>query len=159
MLSLETGLENTILRKRAEEVSAIDDGIRKLITDMKISMKKEKGIGLAAPQVGMSKRVIVVTLGKQVLGMINPEIVSFSAECVVSEEGCLSLPGEFGNVSRAKRVVVKYQDENGKQEERELSDLDARVVQHEIDHLNGILFADRVIAGSMTYENVSFPKI
>ncbi|QQS59747.1 peptide deformylase [Candidatus Peregrinibacteria bacterium] len=158
-LALQTGLKNTILRKRSEEVSQVNNDIQKLILNMKTSMKKEKGIGLAAPQVGVNKRIIIATVGDEVLGMVNPKILSFSAECAVEEEGCLSLPGEFGKVSRAKRVLLQYLDENGRQQQRELNNLDARVVQHEIDHLNGILFADRVLPGSLTQEDILSPKI
>jgi peptide deformylase len=140
-----TGETNQVLRGTAKPVEQVDEFILELAENMFQTMEKEKGIGLAAPQVGVDKRVIVVMLGKETILMVNPEILSFSAECAVDEEGCLSLPEKFGKVSRAKRIVVRYIDEKGKQQQKELSDLDARVVQHEIDHLNGVLFTDRLV--------------
>jgi peptide deformylase len=140
-----TGEKNQILRGTAKPVEVVDDLILELAENMFETMKKEKGIGLAAPQVGVNKRVIIATLGEKPHLMVNPEITSFSAECAIDEEGCLSLPEQFGKVSRAKRIIVRYLDEKGKKKEEELSDLDARVVQHEIDHLNGILFTDRLM--------------
>jgi peptide deformylase len=140
-----TGIENEVLRKVAEPVEVVTDDIRKLGRQMRQSMKEHKGIGLAAPQVGVSKRVILVTLGEKLHLMINPEITSFSADCKTDEEGCLSLPGEFGKVSRPRAITVKYLDEEGSEQVKNLTELDARVVQHEIDHLNGVLFADRLV--------------
>ncbi len=149
-----TGEKNKVLRGTAVPVEKVDDEIIDLADKMFEAMQ-EKGIGLAAPQVGVPKRVILVTLGKKVHLMVNPEILSFSAECEIEEEGCLSLPNQFGKVSRAKRVVVKYLDVNGQEQEREVSDLDARVVQHEIDHLNGVLFTDRLISKKINMQSSS----
>lgn len=140
-----TGENTEVLREVAKPVETVDASIRKLGREMRATMHAEKGIGLAAPQVGVSKRVIIATIGDKVVLMVNPEIRSFSMECEVGEEGCLSLPGQFGNVSRAKWVKLRYLDEKGVPVECELSKLDARVVQHEIDHLNGVLFVDRLI--------------
>lgn len=140
-----TGEKNKVLRESAKPVEVVDDSILELAEDMLETMNKEKGIGLAAPQVGVDKRVIIATLGEEAYLMVNPEITSFSAECAVDEEGCLSLPEQFGKVSRSKRIMVEYLDERGKKQQKELSDLDARVVQHEIDHLNGVLFTDRLV--------------
>jgi len=142
-MKIYTGETNSTLRKTAQKVERVDNDVRVLAEKMTETMRTEKGIGLAAPQVGVNKRVIIATLEKEARLLVNPEILSFSAECTEDEEGCLSLPEQFGKVSRSKRIVVQYLDEHGKQHEEELSDLDARIVQHEIDHLNGILFTDR----------------
>lgn len=144
--SLQTGENNPILRATAEEVPVVNDETRELIRQMKRMMKKEKGVGLAAPQAGVGKRVILVTIGKKVVSMINPVITSFSVDSEYEEEGCLSVPGVFDQVERASTIAVAYLDENGEEQERELSHFDARVVQHEIDHLNGVLFTDRLVS-------------
>ena len=143
----------TVLRKPAEPVSEIDEEIQKLIDDMAETMFAAPGAGLAAPQVGVSKRVIVIQSledpsGKDFLALINPEIVSTEGKAV-TEEGCLSvLPGfrdEFRQgVPRAERVVVRALDREGKPIEIKGVGLMARVLQHEIDHLDGLLYIDRL---------------
>lgn len=143
-----TGKDTDVLRTVAEPVERVDDAILRLAGEMQKTMKAEKGVGLAAPQVGVSKRVILATIDEVVTLMVNPEILSFSAETEICEEGCLSLPGEWGNVSRAKRIKLKYLNEDGEQVQTELVGLNARVVQHEIDHLNGVLFVDRLVTKS-----------
>lgn len=143
-MKIYTGENNEILRKTAEEIEEITADIKNLARSMKKAMKKEKGIGLAAPQVGVHKRLILVIIGKKEMFMVNPKILSFSAECNTDEEGCLSVPGKFDNVSRSTRISVKYKDLEGNEFEQEFNGLDARVVQHEVDHLNGVLFTDRV---------------
>lgn len=143
-LPVVTGKNTEVLRTVAEPVETVTPEIIALGETMKATMKKEKGIGIAAPQLGVSKRLIIATLAEAPTLLINPEIISFSAETCTEEEGCLSLPGEFGKVTRAKRVKVRYLDESGAFVERELLGLDARVVLHEIDHLNGVLFTDRL---------------
>lgn len=140
-----TGEDNQVLRGKAEEVETVTKDILELADKMRKTMKKEKGIGLAAPQVGVSKRVIIAMIGSEEVLMMNPQILSFSAECKVDEEGCLSLPEEFGNVSRPVRITVEFLDEKGLKQEWTLNGLDARVVQHEVDHLNGVLFTDRLV--------------
>lgn len=156
-LILETGVDNEILRKVSTPVDKVDKHIAQFIEDMKVSMHDEKGIGLAAPQVGHNIRVIVVMLDCQsknpsVLGMVNPEITYFSEEKEYGEEGCLSVPGFFDNVWRSKEVIVKYLDQKGREQMLRLEGLNARVVQHEIDHLNGILFVDRLDEGPQNGE-------
>ena len=143
-MKIEKGTENTILRQVATEITEITEDIRLLAEKMQKVMHAEKGIGLAAPQIGHSIRLIVATIEGHDLFLINPEIKSFSAECKEDEEGCLSLPGDFFLVSRAKKIAVEFLDLDGKKHLLHLRDLDARVIQHEIDHLNGILFVDRV---------------
>jgi len=133
-----------ILRRKAESVDSVDDDIRDLIENMLDVIYVEDGVGLAAPQVGVSKRVIVVDDGKDGVGLINPEIVKKSSETDTMEEGCLSLPGIRLNISRPVRITVKGLDENGDSVELQADGLLAKVIQHEIDHLNGILIINHV---------------
>lgn len=137
------------LRKKNETVTVIDDSIKQLIADMLETMRNAKGVGLAAPQVGVNKRVIIVDTSagetpSSLYKMINPEILQLSGEPDVSEEGCLSVPGEYELVARPSNAVVKYLDENGVEHTREVEGFLARAIQHEIDHLNGVLFIDRI---------------
>ncbi len=138
-----------ILRKKAEPVEDFDKKLRKFVDDMIDIMYVEDGIGLAAPQIGFSRQVVVVDASELVKGeypraFINPEIIEFSEETDVKEEGCLSIPGVHEEVVRSTRIKVKYQDEKGKEYTEEYTDWLARILQHEIDHLNGILFVDRI---------------
>lgn len=134
-----------ILRKKCREVPVVDDRIRMLMDDMVETMYKFEGVGLAAPQVGILKRVIVIDVedGK-VYKMANPKIINDSGEQTV-QEACLSVPGKKGTVSRPLKVTVEYINENNETEKLEAEGLMARAICHEIDHLNGILFIDRVI--------------
>jgi len=142
-LTIETGDQNTVLRKKSEPVKVITKKTAKLIKEMGKTMKAEKGVGLAAPQVGENSRIIVTLLnGKNVVPMINPEIIDHSDKTDIGEEGCLSLPGQWGNVERYHEITVKYQDEKGQERILKLEGFNARVVQHETDHLDGILFTD-----------------
>jgi len=142
-LKIETGEENEILRKKSGNVSAIDKKIIKLVKDMEKAMKAEKGVGLAAPQVGVNKRLIIVLLDNKItVPMINPDIIDHSYETEYAEEGCLSLPGKWGQVERFKQIVVQYIDSKGAKRVIKLEGFNARVVQHEVDHLDGILFTD-----------------
>ncbi|MBN2096026.1 peptide deformylase [Candidatus Peregrinibacteria bacterium] len=142
-LVIETGQDNQILRRKSEPIKTIDKKILRLLKEMEKSMKEEKGVGLAAPQVGRNVRMILVLLNnKNLIPMINPEIIDHSDKTEVGEEGCLSLPGIWGNVERYHEITVKYLDEKGTDRILKLEGFNARVVQHEIDHLNGILFTD-----------------
>lgn len=133
-----------VLRRHAEPVSATTPEIETLLDDMVETMYDEVGIGLAAPQVGVGLRVLVVDEGKGVArAYLNPVIVEEGGR-VVAEEGCLSLPGIFADVARAEWVVVEAQDRQGAPIRTRASGLLARVFQHEIDHLDGILFIDRL---------------
>ena len=118
--------------------------IKQLIDDMVLTMRKAKGIGLAATQVGYDGRVIVIETKNGALACVNPEIVKTSNDKEPGEEGCLSVPGTYGFVERFKRVTVRSFDEKGQQQTHEAAGLLARVFQHEIDHLNGIVFIDKV---------------
>ena len=142
MLEIIYGADNPILRKKSVPVKTIDKKLVKYIKEMKVAMKKAKGVGLAAPQVGNNIRLALVTINKKVMPIINPEIISKSEEIELGEEGCLSLPGVWGKVNRHKAITLKYQDEKGDEKILKLKDFNARVVQHEIDHLDGILFID-----------------
>jgi peptide deformylase len=131
-------------------VERIDGGLLRLLDDMIETMRAAPGIGLAAPQVGHLKRACVVDLGKEGEGtplfLINPELVWSSTTTIVEEEGCLSLPEHFGQVARADQVRVRFLDRAGAPQEIEGQGLLARCLQHEIDHLNGILFVDHLSA-------------
>ncbi|OGO77437.1 MAG: peptide deformylase [Clostridiales bacterium GWB2_37_7] len=136
--------EDEILRKISKKVEVIDDRILTLLDDMKDTMHEAEGVGLAAPQVGVLRRVAVVDVGEGLIELINPVIVFEGGEDI-DEEGCLSLPGVNGAVRRPKKVIVRAQDRHGKTFEITGTDLLARAFCHEIDHLNGILFTDKVI--------------
>jgi peptide deformylase len=140
-------LGDPILRQKAAQVGDISDATRKLIRDMFETMYAEEGVGLAAPQVGVSERIIVVDPHNDevaAFALINPEIVDTSKETEKGEEGCLSIPGLRDLVERSVRVVVRGTTVEGEPRELELSGLPARIIQHEIDHLDGILFFDRL---------------
>ena len=139
-----------ILQRPAEPVTEFDDELRKLVADMFESMYAAQGIGLAAPQIGVAKRLTVIDLSnkkepKDKIVLINPEITLREGK-QLEEEGCLSLPEIREKVRRAARVVVKAQDEYGNWSEREGTELLARAFQHEIDHLDGVLFIFRISA-------------
>ena len=121
-----------------------DPKIKQLIEDMVLTMRKSGGIGLAATQVGVDGRVIVIETKDGALSFINPEIIKKSTELEAGEEGCLSVPGKYGTVKRHARVSVRAQDTKGDTEIYDAQGLFARVFQHEIDHLNGIVFIDIV---------------
>jgi peptide deformylase len=136
-----------ILRKKAEEVTEIGEDIREIVTDMFDTMDEEDGVGLAAPQIGISKRVIVISIdqkGFERLALINPVIEYFSDDTDNMEEGCLSLPGINAEVTRPSEAVVKGITRNGRAIEISASGLLSRALQHEVDHLNGTLIIDRL---------------
>jgi peptide deformylase len=137
------------LARTAEPVPEVDRAVRKLMDDMLDTMYAAPGIGLAAPQVGVNKRVLVLDISRdpkkpQPLRVANPEIVWASDELVRYEEGCLSLPDQFAEVERPARVRVRYLDENGEPVEIEADGLLATCLQHEMDHLKGVLFVDHI---------------
>ena len=137
------------LRTPANRIVKVDDSIRKLAKDMLITMYSAKGIGLAAPQVGVQKRIIVIDLNFEDPHtppniFINPEIISSSASLDTYEEGCLSIPGVYLNVVRPSSIKFSYRDEMGRPKKMNAEGLMARCIQHEIDHLNGVLFVDKV---------------
>ncbi len=132
-----------VLRQKAKRVPRVDDSIRKLIDDMVETMLAAPGVGLAAPQVGVGLRVIVVKVDANLYTLVNPDVVKASGE-QVGLEGCLSIPGYVGEVKRALRVVVRGLNRHGKTVRIKAEELLARAFQHEIDHCDGILFIDRL---------------
>ncbi|HEY8475447.1 MAG TPA: peptide deformylase [Chloroflexota bacterium] len=135
--------DNPILRQKSKKVKRIDASIQQLIDDLIDTMRAAPGVGLAAPQIGVLQRVIVVEVDEKLTVLINPELVSASGEWE-PEEGCLSLPGYYANVKRAWAVTVRGKDRKGKDVKIKAEGLFAQALQHEIDHLNGILFIDRL---------------
>jgi peptide deformylase len=135
--------DNPRLRIKAVRVPKVDDGVRKLMDDMVETMAAADGVGLAAPQVGVSLRVIVLKVDNQLYQLANPELVRADGE-QIGYEGCLSVPGYIGEVARAQRVAVKALNRHGKEVRIKGEDLLARALQHEIDHLDGILFVDKL---------------
>lgn len=134
-----------ILRKKCREVTAFDDKLRQLLDDMKETLQAADGVGLAAPQVGILRRAVIIDVrdGKGVIELINPVIIEKNGT-QTGNEGCLSAPGEWCEVERPQSVTVKAFDRNGNEFELKGSDLLARAICHEVDHLDGILFIDRV---------------
>src|SRR5438309_3306360 len=132
-----------VLREPAAVVGIVDDSVRKLVVDMSETMKDAPGVGLAAPQIGVQRRVLVYQAFEDdpLRALIDPEIIRAEGE-LVAPEGCLSIPGLVFPVPRAERIVVKALNENGERFEHEAEEFEARVIQHEVDHLNGILYID-----------------
>jgi len=137
-----------VLREKGEEVDDFGEKIRYFFDNMVETMIVEGGVGLAAPQVGVSRRIAVVNPEpeneKTLIRMANPRIIATSDETETMEEGCLSIPGIRGDVIRSRAIEVLYQDEEGKEYKLEAEGLLARIIQHEIDHLNGVLFIDHL---------------
>ena len=136
-----------ILRKKSAPLEKVDNELKTLMNDMLETMYAAPGIGLAAVQVGILKRLIVIDISKEKekknpLFLINPEIISKSKNTSVYEEGCLSLPGYFAEIERSAECQIAYIDYDGKKKEMKVSGLLATCIQHEMDHLNGILFID-----------------
>lgn len=142
-------LGDRVLRQPAKRINKVDDEIRQLIRDMLQTMYSNDGIGLAAPQVGVNKQLIVIDCepdnpANPPLILINPAIKQFSPEICLAQEGCLSIPGVYMDVKRPAVVEVSYKDENGRPQTLKATDLLGRCIQHEMDHLNGVVFVDRV---------------
>jgi len=137
-------LPDPILRQKSKRVRVIDGSIQRLIGDMIETMHSTGGVGLAAPQVGTPLRVIVIGIpGEEDIALINPEVVRRKGERVVGE-GCLSVPGYFGEIKRAESVTVKGRDPSGKEIRIKADVLLAQALEHEIDHLNGVLYIDHL---------------
>ncbi|MBX2832545.1 MAG: peptide deformylase [Rhodospirillales bacterium] len=139
------------LKKECAAVTEVNDEIRQLLDDMLETMYAAPGIGLAAPQIGVMKRVVVMDVSDEKdkpepLKLINPEIIWESEELAVYQEGCLSIPDQYADVERPAEVGMRYMDENGKEHEIEADGLLATCIQHEIDHLDGVLFTDYLSA-------------
>lgn len=131
-----------VLREKAMVVTKFHSNLHKLLDDMADTMYDADGVGLAAPQIGILKRVIVMDCGEGLIEMVNPEIIDFTGEQFDYPEGCLSIPGLRGDVRRHKWLKLRAHDRDGNFFEMEADDLLSRCAQHEIDHLNGVLFID-----------------
>jgi len=136
-------LGSPVLRRRSVEIGTPDEEIRRLVADMYETMDAARGVGLAANQVGVAKRVAVVDAEGDRFVMIDPVIVESEGKAI-GEEGCLSIPDIYGDVTRAERVVLEATDLDGTRYRRDATGLKARAIQHEIDHLDGILFLDHL---------------
>ena len=139
-----------ILRKKSREVEVVDDKIREILEDMVETMHKYNGVRLAARQIGLLKRLIVIDLydDKGPIKLVNPEIIKEKGTQEV-EEGCLSFPNKFAKIIRPEEVTIKALNENGKTVKISAPGLLAQALSHEIDHLNGILFVDKIIPGTL----------
>lgn len=132
------------LRKKSEVITEITDEVRKLVLEMTETMNANQGVGLAAPQVGYLKRLIVTKNGDDVFAFVNPEVTQKGGKKEPFEEGCLSIPRERFIIWRPNQIKIKALDIEGKEVEMELNGLPAKIFQHEVDHLNGILIIDRI---------------
>jgi peptide deformylase len=141
-----------VLRQPAKRIAKVDQSIRNLVREMLQTMYSENGIGLAAPQVGLNKQLLVIDCEPdepttEPMVPINPEIISYGQELCKIEEGCLSVPGVYLDVIRPEAITVAFKDENGRPQKISASGLLSRCIQHEMDHLNGVMFVDRVDNG------------
>ncbi len=142
-------IPNPLLKKVSKPVDKVDDALRKLMDDMLETMYAAPGIGLAAIQVGVEKRVLVLDLdgdadNREPLYMVNPEVLWASDEMNIYNEGCLSVPDQYAEVERPRDIKVRYLNYDGEQIEEDMTELKATCVQHEIDHLNGVVFIDHI---------------
>jgi len=135
---------NKILKKKSKEVKDITPEIKELVLDMEKTMLKNKGIGLAAPQIGALERIVLIQIGKEPAVFINPKIIKKSKEKEIMEEGCLSFPGIFLEIKRPREIEVEALNLTGEKVLLKTEGLLSRIFQHEIDHLDGILFIDRI---------------
>ncbi len=150
-------IPNPKLKRVSEPVTEVDGSVRRILDDMMDTMYDANGIGLAAPQIGIAKRLVVIDVshdiedddgnvmrGRNPQYFINPEIIESSSDAEPYDEGCLSVPGEYAEVCRPSEVTVKYIDRSGREQVEHMTGLLARCIQHEIDHLNGVVFIDRI---------------
>jgi len=143
---------DAVLRQKAKRVPSIDASVQRLIDDMIETMRQADGVGLAAPQVGVSLRIVVLQMpDEDPVALVNPEIVKRSGEREVTE-GCLSVPGYAGEIKRSTSVTVKGLDRQGKATRLKATGLMAQAIEHELDHLDGVLFVDRVKEGDKLFK-------
>lgn len=142
VLPIVTGAKSPILRTKTKKVPVLTKEIKMLIKDMEQTTLAAKGAGIAAPQVNRTERICIALISKKLTPLVNPEILRRSTETDTMEEGCLSLPNVWLQITRPKEIVVKFLSITGKERELKLSGFDARVVQHEVDHLEGVLIVD-----------------
>lgn len=135
---------NKILKKKSKEIEEITPEIKELVLDMEKTMLKNKGIGLAAPQIGALERIVLIQISREPAAFINPKIVKKSKEKEIMEEGCLSFPGIFLEIKRPREIEVEALNLTGEKVLLKTEGLLSRIFQHEIDHLDGILFIDRI---------------
>jgi peptide deformylase len=162
-------LGNRVLRQPAKRIAKVDSSVRQVAQQMLQTMYSAIGIGLAAPQVGINKQLIVIDCDPDnpntpPLILINPEILSYGKEFETSEEGCLSIPKVYLDVTRPSEIEVSFKDEHGKAKTIKASGLLSRVIQHEMDHLNGVMFVDRVenglaLTSELTKHGFSFSHV
>lgn len=150
VLQLVTGIDSKILRAKSLEVKKIDKKVKKLIADMIDTVIDCDGLGIAAPQVGANVRIYIARLNfntpsEMWVPMINVKFLSVGEETSEHEEGCLSIPGKFGVIRRATEVTIEYSDLKGQRRTLHLEGLNARIMQHETDHLDGVLIADKMV--------------
>ena len=148
-----------VLREVAKPVARLDRAIQDLIRHMTDTMREASGLGLAAPQVGTSLRVLIYDTGDGVRVLINPKIVAMHGEQLEPPEGCLSIPGYVGEVERFDSIRIRAQDRYGKKVRYRLRDWTARIFQHEIDHLNGILYIDKLTAPENIWTDEEFEQM
>jgi peptide deformylase len=141
-----------ILRKRSREVEVVDEKIKQILADMVETLHSYNGVGLAGPQIGLLKRLVVIDLydEKGPIKLVNPKIVKQKGEQEV-EEGCLSFPNQFAKIIRPAEVIIEALDENGKKIKIKGEGLLAQAISHELDHLDGVLFVDKIIPGTLEY--------
>ncbi len=142
-------LGDRVLRQPAKRINKVDDSVRQLTKEMLQTMYSASGIGLAAPQVAVNKQLIVIdcepdNTATPPLVLVNPQITTYSRELCLIEEGCLSIPGVYLEVTRPKVIEVSFKDEQGRPHKIQVTEILSRVIQHEMDHLNGVMFVDRV---------------
>lgn len=144
--------DDEILRKKSREVEVVDEKIQEILNDMVETMHKYDGVGLAGPQIGILKRIIVIDLydDKGPIKLINPKIIKESGTQEV-EEGCLSFPNQYGRIVRPNKIKIEALNEKGKKIKLDGEGLLAQAIAHEIDHLDGILFVDKIIPGTLEY--------
>ncbi|MSR87058.1 peptide deformylase [Candidatus Peribacteria bacterium] len=142
ILPIVIGPDNPILRKKTKRMATVTKAVKQLVKDMVETMHEANGVGLAAPQVARTERVCIAVIGGKIVPLINPTITSRSKETDIDQEGCLSLPNVWLNVVRPVGITLTFLDLKGKRQERKLVGFDARVVQHEVDHLEGVLIVD-----------------
>jgi peptide deformylase len=139
-----TGVGDPMLRQKARKVGKVDKAVQQLIDDLVETMRAAPGVGLAAPQVGVPLRVAVVEVEEALYALVNPEVLEYSKDTQIGPEACLSIPGYWAEVERAMRVKVRALDRRGKRFTTTVEGFIARAFQHEIDHLDGILYIDRL---------------
>ena len=141
-----------ILRKKSREVEVVDDKIRQILEDMVETLHSYNGVGLAGPQIGILKRLVIIDLydDKGPIKLVNPKIIKQKGEQEV-EEGCLSFPNQYAKIIRPAEIVIEALDENGKRIKIKGEGLLAQAISHELDHLDGTLFVDKIIPGTLEY--------